>query len=165
MLPKPMRRACTALFILVLGVVVVFSVSNPLAWLPGAGESEPMVTDRRLASAFNHLAAYWVLSSLGWLGLSAPRRLIPFAVLLLLLGSSLEFAQLYIPGRTADLLDVAANSTGTLLGLVTATFIHRASHRLRRRYQFAASARRTSRPPASPSANVGTKHLERKAGR
>ena len=42
------------------------------------------------------------------------------ALALIALGIALEFAQLYVPGRTYELTDMAANATGVFLGWVVA---------------------------------------------
>lgn len=124
-----MRRCCTVVFVFMLAVIILFSLFDPLSWLPGSGVPRVPPPDRRAASGVEHLGAYLVLATAGWLGLSAPGRLIPFLGSLLLLGAALEAVQIFLPGRTADILDLAANSLGILLGLLIASLVMKARFR------------------------------------
>ena len=67
-----------------------------------------------------HLLAYGTLM-FWFMQLAANRRSRALiALALIALGIALELAQLYVPGRSFELTDMAANATGVFLGWVVA---------------------------------------------
>ncbi len=95
-----------------------------LSWLP-----KDMEIRTGMRGQFEHVAAYviaaailklgWPLGRTRWMGLG-------FAAL----AAVLETGQIWIPGRTSQLIDVVASTAGAAIGLVGG---HAALHRLRRR--------------------------------
>jgi VanZ family protein len=73
-----------------------------------------------LPSAFEHVAAYMVAAF--FLCLSYHRRVPPIWLVLFLTayGACLEFGQLWVPGRNGNLLDIGADLTGALIGMMVA---------------------------------------------
>jgi VanZ family protein len=63
---------------------------------------------------FEHVLAYGVL--MYWWGMVQPRRILAWALLLPLLGLSLELVQQRLPGRFMEWRDVFANLAGVVLG-------------------------------------------------
>jgi VanZ family protein len=82
--------------------------------------AESVLSEEALPGSFNlaHLSCYAVMSALsGWLRVPASRRWL----LLAFLSSHAfltEFAQAFIPGRSASLADVAIDHLGILIGVV-----------------------------------------------
>ncbi len=71
-----------------------------------------------------HVAAYVITALLLSLVYSRCSRIVIVAPLSIY-AASLEFAQLYVPGRGASVIDWIAGSFGSLIGAVVATFILR----------------------------------------
>jgi VanZ family protein len=67
-----------------------------------------------------HFGAYLGLAFLAVLGFERRRVGAGLALSMILLGGVLEVGQLFSPGRTADILDAAADSCGVLSGLALA---------------------------------------------
>jgi VanZ family protein len=64
-----------------------------------------------------HLGTYAVMAML--IGLAIPKMRLPIVLLLTVsIGACDEIAQLYIPGRSADIGDYAADSLGCLLAIL-----------------------------------------------
>jgi VanZ family protein len=63
-----------------------------------------------------HCLAYLWLALLPAFVVKPPQRLVLVCVGLFLLGVTLEFGQMYIPGRTFSLADMGANGIGVGLG-------------------------------------------------
>ena len=67
-----------------------------------------------------HVLAYAALAVCGALGFQQRRPVLTASTGLIVLGCVLELAQVYVPGRSPGLGDVAANVIGIALGLVMA---------------------------------------------
>lgn len=81
----------------------------------------------------NHALAFAVLSLCGHFALREQRHGRRWLVLgLCLLGVGIEWAQLYVPGRSSELADLVGDGVGVVLGLALASA---ASRRLDRRRQ------------------------------
>lgn len=76
---------------------------------------------------FEHFAAYFITSSLWAIG--RPMQLLSSGVLLSIGAGSLEFVQLWIPGRTASAGDFAASAIGAWTGLLAIIAVRRAHER------------------------------------
>ncbi len=79
--------------------------------------------------AIEHLAAYFVL---GLLGAAILRGKISWWMLALCnagLAAALEIAQLFVPGRVANVIDLAASALGSLVGILVLLAINRAQSR------------------------------------
>jgi VanZ family protein len=104
-------RAAQAAFFT--GVVVV-------VWL----SLEPRYTpDRNVWERMDHLPhvlAYGALTLSAAMGFQRGRPVLAVCLGLIVLGTFLEFAQLYVPGRSAGFGDVIANVTGIAFGLAAA---------------------------------------------
>jgi VanZ family protein len=70
-----------------------------------------------------HFAIYLVLSSLPLSFCVDQRGLALVAALTLGLGAALEYAQSFVPGRSFELADLAANGVGTLTGYAIAAML------------------------------------------
>lgn len=64
-----------------------------------------------------HFVAYAVVAILAMLSIRSPRHRMIGLAALVLLGIALELAQVFVPGRSFDLWDLAANGGGVLIGL------------------------------------------------
>jgi VanZ family protein len=76
-----------------------------------------------------HFAAYFITGSLLAAGYLRPLQLLSSGVLLAICGGSLEFAQLWIPGRTASAGDFASSAVGAWIGLLLIVVVRRAHGR------------------------------------
>lgn len=76
---------------------------------------------------FEHFAAYFITSSLWAIG--RPMQLLSSGMLLAIGAGSLEFVQLWIPGRTASAGDFAASVIGAWTGLLAIIAVRRAHER------------------------------------
>jgi VanZ family protein len=65
-----------------------------------------------------HLAGYLLLALPIPFLWDSRRSIVPIGFLLALYGVALEFGQAYVPGRSFELADMAANTAGVALGLV-----------------------------------------------
>lgn len=86
-----------------------------LAPAPGVSQA---VSDK-----FAHFAVYLVMSAFALTFSTGQRILALTALITLLFGSGLEYAQSFVPSRSFDLLDIAANTAGTLAGYVVAATV------------------------------------------
>lgn len=98
--------ACRLLFLATLTLLIVGSLTP--------AEHVPVVTaqDKLL-----HFGAYAVVAVLAMLSIRSSRNRMIGLAALVLLGLALELAQLFVPGRSFDLWDLAANGGGVLIGL------------------------------------------------
>ncbi len=100
-------------------VVLWLAAWGVVAWLMLTPAPDLPPVDDKLA----HFATYLVLSSLPLSFCSGQRGLALVAALTLLLGAALEYAQSFVPGRSFELADIAANSVGTLTGYAVAAML------------------------------------------
>ncbi len=80
--------------------------SAPLTWVDSLGVSDKI----------EHFTAYFGLAVIPVLGF-VTRRGVFAALSMIVLGVLLDFAQKFIPGRTFDWADIAANTVGVFGGL------------------------------------------------
>jgi VanZ family protein len=94
-----------------------------LSLVPGSGRPHLMAV-----SQIEHVIAYCATAMM--LALGHPGRRAPPAIvgLLTVYAALLEVAQLFVPGRTARLIDVAAGALGTAIGIGLALLLRRARH-------------------------------------
>jgi VanZ family protein len=90
----------------VMGVIVLSLL--PRDSLPSVGVSDK----------YEHLAAYAVLAASAWLAFPSRRAALWLMVLLPLMSIALEFAQLFVPGRSGDAVDALVSILGAYLLLV-----------------------------------------------
>lgn len=110
---KPLRRPLAWLGLWLLAIAVVIGV----CLMPGA-ELPPMP---RNIDKIEHAFAFFVLAASAVQLFRPGRALLGAAAGLVLLGVGIEFAQAaFTVDRSADPLDVLADSVGVLLGLATA---------------------------------------------
>ncbi len=88
-------------------IIVVLSV------LPGNMRPHILGNDRA-----EHFAAYFIAGGLLTIGYLRPKQLLLSGTLLTLCAGSLEFVQLWIPGRLASVGDFAAGTLGVWIGLL-----------------------------------------------
>jgi len=80
----------------------------------------------------NHVAAFASLAFCGLLALrERPRHLFWIGFSLLALGAGIEIAQAYVPGRSADALDIVADAVGIALGAGAGSQLARSLERRR----------------------------------
>lgn len=118
----------------------VYRLGLGLLWLAGWGLTAFLMLDPGLTppGRMNDKVAHGLLyATITAMGATMADRLDRFAVLVLLtwaVSAGFEGAQHWVPGRTADLKDLLANSLGVLLGagcgLVWLWLCHRADRRL-----------------------------------
>jgi len=70
-----------------------------------------------------HFLAYSYLSVLPFLGFQIPKSALMAAILMIPLGVSLEFAQLWVPGRIFSVADLSANILGASCGAVCGKYL------------------------------------------
>ena len=114
--PSQARSWVVALWIAAILVVAVGELlpggSAPLDWVDSLGVSDKI----------EHFTAYFGLAVIPVLGFDTKRGLAA-ALSMILLGVLLDVAQKFIPGRTFDLADIAANTVGVFGGLAAARAI------------------------------------------
>lgn len=71
-----------------------------------------------------HTLTYFWLSFLPFVIFGDGKRRLLAAFLMIPLGVVLEIGQSFVPGRTFSVLDMVANSCGTLLGVVCGKYLH-----------------------------------------
>jgi VanZ family protein len=81
--------------------------------LPGKDLPAAPVSDK-----IEHFTAYFGLTVLPPLFLKTRRSVSVCPFLMVLLGICLEIAQIWIPGRTCDVMDAVANTVGAAVGFV-----------------------------------------------
>jgi VanZ family protein len=78
---------------------------------------------------YEHFVAYFVAGSLLAMGYLRPIQLLSSGILLAICAGSLEFVQLWIPGRTSSVGGFASASAGAWIGLLVMVVIRRAHER------------------------------------
>lgn len=78
---------------------------------------------------YEHFAAYFITGCLFAIGYLRPMQLLSSGVLLPICAGSLEFVQLWIPGRTASAGDFAISTIGAWIGLLLIVVVRRAHER------------------------------------
>ena len=78
---------------------------------------------------YEHFVAYFVAGSLLAMGYLRPIQLLSSGILLAICAGSLEFVQLWIPGRTASAGDFAISTIGAWIGLLLIVVVRRAHER------------------------------------
>ncbi len=78
---------------------------------------------------YEHFAAYFITGCLLAIGYLRPMQLLSSGVLLPICAGSLEFVQLWIPGRTASAGDFAISTIGAWIGLLVTVVVRRAHER------------------------------------
>ena len=66
----------------------------------------------------NHYISYFILTIMGFLSYPNSNLFWKLSISLLLLGSFLEILQIWIPNRSFEFLDMLANTSGVVIGLV-----------------------------------------------
>jgi VanZ family protein len=92
------------MFFAALALLVIGSLT-PTQHLPAVTVQDKML----------HFAAYALVTALAVLSFRTPRGRAVCLMLLALLGMSLEVAQMFVPGRSFELWDMAANGGGVLM--------------------------------------------------
>ena len=90
--------------------------------LPGRSPLLAWVASFGFSDKIEHFPAYFLLAALPVLGFEI-RKGVLAALSMILLGVLLELAQKFIPGRTFDFADIAANTAGVLAALGIAWII------------------------------------------
>ena len=90
--------------------------------LPGRSPLLGWVASFGFSDKIEHFTAYFVLAALPVLGIET-RKGVFAALSMILLGVLLDLAQKFIPGRTFDFADIAANTAGVLAALGIAWII------------------------------------------
>jgi VanZ family protein len=75
---------------------------------------------------YEHFAAYFITGSLWAMGYLRPTQLLLSGVLLAMCAGSLEFVQLWIPGRTASAGEFATGTIGAWIGFLVIIVVRRA---------------------------------------
>jgi len=78
---------------------------------------------------YEHFAAYFIIGSLLAFGYLRPMQLLSSGVLLAICAASLEFVQLWIPGRTSNVGGFATAMVGAWVGLLVIVVLRRAHER------------------------------------
>ncbi len=78
---------------------------------------------------FEHFVAYFVAGSLLAIGYLRPMQLLSSGILLAICAGSLEFVQLWIPGRTSNVGGFATAMVGAWVGLLVIVVLRRAHER------------------------------------
>lgn len=78
---------------------------------------------------YEHFAAYFIIGGLLAIGYLRPMQLLSSGVLLAICAGSLEFVQLWIPGRTASAGGFATSTIGAWIGLLAVVVVRRAYER------------------------------------
>ena len=81
--------------------------------------------------AYHSLTYLW-LSSLPFIIFGDGKKRLLAAFLMIPLGVALEIGQSFVPGRTFSVLDMVANSLGTLLGVGCGRYLHGAVSKMMR---------------------------------
>jgi VanZ family protein len=77
-----------------------------------------------------HFAAYFIAGGLFAIGYLRPAQRLSSLVLFVTCAGSLEFAQLWVPGRIASASDFAAGTLGAWIGLLLIIAARRAHERM-----------------------------------
>jgi len=76
-----------------------------------------------LSDKVGHFIAYAAIAAAGLLGWRTAAA--PVAIASILLGGALEIAQMFVPGRSAELLDFVVDAGGVAAGMLLAGFLLR----------------------------------------
>jgi len=79
----------------------------------------------KCADLFYHAAAYLWLSFLPFFGFDKIKKAALAACMMIPLGAGLEIGQGYIPGRFASMMDMVANTSGVVIGMMLGLFFLR----------------------------------------
>ena len=84
----------------------------------GSLTPSPVINETSINDKFQHGAAYFI--TMAWFAqlYGNSRRLLAQGLFLAALAVAMEFAQLLVPTRTFDILDMAAGATGVILAAV-----------------------------------------------
>ncbi|HML94046.1 MAG TPA: VanZ family protein [Thermodesulfobacteriota bacterium] len=94
---------------------VVFVIAASL--VPEAGTSVVAYNDK-----IAHLAAYFVMGVLAWTAVTTMKRKLYLLFSSVVLGVVLELVQEFVPGRSMDAADAAANAAGIVLAYLVCRF-------------------------------------------
>jgi VanZ family protein len=114
--PRPIDRASAGLL----------SVESSRSELFVPGSLRPHILGNGRAE---HFVAYFITGGLFAIGYFRPMQQLASGVMLAICAGSLEFVQLWIPGRTANARDFAASTIGAWVGLLIIASIRRARER------------------------------------
>ena len=84
---------------------------------------EDELPDVSLSDKIGHFIAYGMIVTLGLIGYRGLAAATAVIVGAIALGGLLEIGQLFVPGRSADLLDFVANCIGVVAGVLLARLI------------------------------------------
>jgi len=82
----------------------------------------------RWSDKLYHFLAYFWLSVLPFFGFTSAKKALAWALLMILLGIGLEFAQGFVPGRLFSIWDMIANSLGASAGIFCGMSIRTGGH-------------------------------------
>ena len=82
----------------------------------------------RWSDKLYHFLAYFWLSVLPFFGFASAKKSLAWALLMILLGIGLEFAQAFVPGRLFSIWDMIANSLGASAGIFCGMSIRTRGH-------------------------------------
>jgi VanZ family protein len=82
----------------------------------------------RWSDKLYHFLAYFWLSALPFFGFASEKRALTWALLMILLGIGLEFAQGVVPGRLLSIWDMIANGLGASAGIFCVMRIRTLGH-------------------------------------
>jgi len=100
------KRLLLMVWIALLGLVILFSL------LPGS-----VMPRQPSGGAAEHFLAYFGLGVIPAALMRSWRRLVGVVLLVISMGALLELLQRYIPGRSCEIWDLAADGAGAILGL------------------------------------------------
>ncbi|MCA9810801.1 MAG: VanZ family protein [Candidatus Dadabacteria bacterium] len=103
------------MFQLIFIAYVVFVIAASL--IPEAGTSIVVYQDK-----IAHLTAYFVMGVLAWTAVTTMKRKLYLLLSSVLIGVVLEFVQEFVPGRSMDIADAAANTAGVVLAYLVCRF-------------------------------------------
>lgn len=94
-------------------VVFIIAASS----IPEAGTSVVVYKDK-----IAHLTAYFVMGVLAWTAVTTMKRKLYLLFSSVVLGVVLELVQEFVPGRSMDIADAAANAAGIVLAYLVCRF-------------------------------------------
>lgn len=116
------RAIANVALLLLLAVLIVTSL------LPGDSKPMQVIDSLPVSDKVLHLSAYTVVAAVAAFGRERKSRALLFGVGLFLLGIALELFQAFVPGRTPDIFDQAANTAGVCLGILSGWTARNATH-------------------------------------
>jgi VanZ family protein len=120
--PNPVRKLASVLWVISIGVVCYLSLQPEVDF--------PLDFER--ADLAYHSLTYLWLSFLPFIIFGDGKKRLLAALLMIPLGVALEIGQSFVPGRTFSILDMVANSCGTLFGVICGKYLHGAIHKIMR---------------------------------